>query len=123
MIYKVDDKFYACMVRGDREVNEYKISRLLNAVSVEMATAEEDEKITGANVGFAGPIDLSIPVIIDNEVLCMKNFLVGANKSDYHYINTNLNDLDENKPENIHKNQINGPSASDFLKMTMGLLN
>ena len=93
MIYKVDDKFYAFMVRGDREVNEYKISRLLNAVSVEMATAEEDEKITGANVGFAGPIDLSIPVIIDNEVLCMKNFLVGANKSDYHYINTNLNDF------------------------------
>lgn len=37
--------------------------------------------------------------------------------------NTNLNDLDENKPENIHKNQIKGPSASDFLKMTMGLLN
>lgn len=93
MIYKVDDKFYAFMVRGDREVNEYKISRLLNAVSVEMATAEEDEKITGANVGFAGPIDLGIPVIIDNEVLCMKNFLVGANKSDYHYINTNLNDF------------------------------
>lgn len=93
MIYKVDDKFYAFMVRGDREVNEYKISRLLNAVSVEMATAEEDEKITGANVGFAGPIDLSIPVIIDTEVLCMKNFLVGANKSDYHYINTNLNDF------------------------------
>lgn len=93
MIYKVDDKFYAFMVRGDREVNEYKISILLNAVSVEMATAEEDEKITGANVGFAGPIDLSIPVIIDNEVLCMKNFLVGANKSDYHYINTNLNDF------------------------------
>ncbi len=93
MIYKVDGKFYAFMVRGDREVNEYKISRLLNAVSVEMATAEEDEKITGANVGFAGPIDLEIPVIIDNEVLCMKNFLVGANKSDYHYINTNLKDF------------------------------
>jgi prolyl-tRNA synthetase len=93
MIYKVDGKFYAFMVRGDREVNEYKISRLLNAVSVEMATAKEDEKITGANVGFAGPIDLEIPVIIDNEVLCMKNFLVGANKSDYHYINTNLRDF------------------------------
>ena len=93
MIYKVDDKFYAFMVRGDREVNEYKISRLLNAISVEMATSEEDEKITGATVGFAGPIDLGIPVIIDREILGMKNFLVGANKSDYHYINTNLRDF------------------------------
>ena len=94
MIYKVDDKFYAFMVRGDREVNEYKISRLLNAISVEMATSEEDEKITGATVGFAGPINLGIPVIIDREILGMKNFLVGANKSDYHYINTNLRDFD-----------------------------
>lgn len=93
MIYKVDDKFYAFMVRGDREVNEYKISRLLNAISVEMATPEEDEKITGASVGFAGPIDLGIPVIIDKELLGMKNFLIGANKSDYHYINTNLRDF------------------------------
>ena len=93
MIYKVDDKFYAFMVRGDREVNEYKISRLLNAISVEMATSEEDENITGATVGFAGPIDLGIPVIIDREILGMKNFLVGANKSDYHYINTNLRDF------------------------------
>ena len=93
IIYKVDDKFYAFMVRGDREVNEYKISRLLNSINIEMATLEEDEKITGATVGFAGPIDLEIPIIIDNEILGMKNFLVGSNKSNYHYINTNLNDF------------------------------
>ena len=44
-------------------------------------------------MGFAGPIDLDIPVIIDYELLSMKNFLVGANKSDYHYINVNLKDF------------------------------
>lgn len=93
LIYKVDDKFYAFMIRGDREINEYKISKLLKANNVEMASIEEDEKITKASVGFAGPIGLDIPVIIDNEVLCMKNFLVGANKTDYHYINTNLDDF------------------------------
>lgn len=93
LIYKVDDKFYAFMIRGDREINEYKISKLLKANNVLMASIEEDEKITKASVGFAGPIGLDIPVIIDNEVLCMKNFLVGANKTDYHYINTNLDDF------------------------------
>jgi len=93
LIYKVDDKFYAFMIRGDREINEYKISKLLRANNVLMASIEEDEKITKASVGFAGPIGLDIPVIIDNEVLCMKNFLVGANKTDYHYINTNLDDF------------------------------
>ncbi len=93
MIYKVDGKFYAFMVRGDREVNEYKILKLLGAKNVEMATFEEDEEVTGAAVGFAGPIDLSVPVIIDREVEGMKNFLVGANKTDYHFINTNLDDF------------------------------
>lgn len=93
LIYNCDGKFYAFCIRGDRELNDYKVSRLLGAISVEMATPEEDEKITGAKVGFAGPIGLDVPVIIDYEVAHMKNFLVGANKDDYHYINTNLKDF------------------------------
>lgn len=93
LIYKVDGKFYAFLIRGDRELNEAKIVKLLNAKEVVMATPEEDEKITHAKVGFAGPIDLDIPVVIDYELLAMKNFLVGANKSDYHYINVNLKDF------------------------------
>jgi len=93
LIYKIDDKFYAIMVRADREVNEYKVGRLLNAKSIELALPEEDEKITGAAVGFAGPIGLDVPVIIDNEILNMKNFIIGANKTDYHYKNTNLSDF------------------------------
>lgn len=93
MIFKISGKFYAFMVRGDREINEKKIQRLYNTSDVVIATAFEDEKITGAKVGFAGPIGLDIPVIVDYEVLGMKNFLVGANKSDYHYINTNLSDF------------------------------
>ena len=57
--------------------------------------------ITGASVGFAGPINLSIPVIIDIEVLGMKNFLIGANKTDYHYINVNIKDFKYEKVEDI----------------------
>ncbi len=101
MIYKVDDKFYAFMVRGDREINEYKISQLFGGKNVEMASLSEDEEITGAAVGFAGPINLSIPVIIDTEVLGMKNFVVGANKTDYHYINVNLKDFKYEKVADI----------------------
>lgn len=93
LIYKVDGKFYAFLIRGDRELNEAKIVKLLKAKEVVMATPEEDEEITHAKVGFAGPIDLDISVIIDYELLSMKNFLVGANKSDYHYINVNLKDF------------------------------
>lgn len=96
LIYKVDGKFYAFLIRGDRELNEAKIVKLLKAKEVVMATPEEDEEITHAKVGFAGPIDLDIPVIIDYELLSMKNFLVGANRSDYHYINVNLKDFQYN---------------------------
>ena len=94
LIYKIDHKLYAVMVRADREVNEYKIQQLLNAKSVELASFEEDKEVTGAEVGFAGPIGLDVPVIVDNEVLKMKNFIVGANKTDYHFKNVNITDFD-----------------------------
>lgn len=101
MIYKVDGEFYAFMVRGDREINEYKLSQLFGGKNVEMASFSEDEKVTGASVGFAGPIGLSIPVIIDQEVADMKNFLVGANQTDYHYKNVNLKDFKYEKVADI----------------------
>lgn len=101
LIYKVDEDFYACLVRGDREVNEYKLAKVLEATEVIMATPEEDEEITHAHVGFAGPIGLDIPVIIDYELLNMKNFLVGANQSDYHFVNVNLDDFHYDKVADI----------------------
>ena len=93
LIYKSEDNFYAVLVRGDREVNELKLATALGVSSIELASLEEDERITGANVGFAGPIELDIPIIVDFEVSGMKNFMVGANKTDYHYENVNLKDF------------------------------
>ena len=93
LIYKIDDNFYACTIPGDREVNELKLRKLKNGKKIELASKEEVERITGAKVGFAGPINLNIPVILDNDIMLMKNFLTGANKTDYHYINVNINDI------------------------------
>ena len=94
LIYKIDGKFYAVMVKSHREVNEYKLLKLLNAKEIELAAFEDVERITHAEVGFAGPVGCEVPVIIDNEVRGMKNFLVGANKTDYHYKNVNLKDFE-----------------------------
>ena len=101
MIYKIDNNFYGFVIRGDREINENKISRLFNTKNVELASFLEDKEVTGAEVGFAGPIGLDIPIIIDYEVLNMKNFLVGANKTDYHYKNVNLEDFNYLKVADI----------------------
>ena len=101
LIYKIDGKFYAVMVKSHREVNEYKLLRLLNAKEIELAAFEDVERITHAEVGFAGPVGIEVPVIIDNEVRGMKNFLVGANKTDYHYKNVNLKDFEVFKEADI----------------------
>lgn len=94
LIYKADDKFYAALVKGDMEVNEAKLKKVLKANDLSLASKEEVEEITGAKLGFAGPVGLSIPVIMDKEVSELKNFIVGANKTDYHYKNVNLEDFD-----------------------------
>lgn len=94
LIYKVDNDYYACMVAGNRDINELKVQKLLNAKEIELATPEMVEEITKAKVGFAGPIGLNIPVIIDHQLLTMHNFLVGANKTDYHYQNVNIEDFE-----------------------------
>ena len=94
LIYKADGKLYAVLVRGDRVVNETKLSILLNVADVELSSLEEDMAVTHAEVGFAGPIGLEIPVIVDLEVNDMVNYIAGANKTGYHYLNVNNSDFE-----------------------------
>ncbi|MDD2377653.1 MAG: proline--tRNA ligase [Bacilli bacterium] len=93
LIYNCDNKFYAVLVPGDRDVNEVKLGKLLGASEVALADFADVERITNAKVGFAGPIDINIPIIMDNNIEAMTNFIVGSNKSDYHYKNVNLTDF------------------------------
>ncbi len=93
LIYKMDDEFYGCLVSGDREINETKLRKLVNANAIELASFEDVKRITNADVGFAGPIGLDIKIIIDNDVLYKYNYIVGANKTDYHYKDVNNSDF------------------------------
>lgn len=101
LIYQVDGKFYACLIPGDRELNEEKLKTLLQAKEVVLADKEDVERITKAKIGFAGPIQLSIPIVMDHHVQMMKNFIVGANQTDYHYKNVNLKDFKTKKISDI----------------------
>lgn len=58
---------------------------------LELAEPFMVRQITNAEVGFAGPVGLDIPVYVDKEVAMMKNFIVGANETDMHYKNVNIN--------------------------------
>lgn len=93
LIYSVAGKTYAFLLKGNRELNETKVLKLLQANEIELASFEEVERVTHAKVGFAGPIGIDCPIIMDREVAKMKNFIVGANKSDHHIENVNLKDF------------------------------
>ena len=93
LIYSVDGKTMAFLLKGDRELNETKVLKLLQANEMELASFDEVERVTHARVGFAGPVGLECPIIMDREVANMKNFIVGANKSDHHIKNVNLKDF------------------------------
>lgn len=93
LIYKIDGKLYAVLVKGDSVVNEEKLSKLMNANNVEIASPEEIKKVLKLDIGYIGPIGLKIPIIIDNEVEVMVNFVTGSNKKDYHYKNVNITDF------------------------------
>ncbi|MGB9619187.1 MAG: proline--tRNA ligase, partial [Armatimonadota bacterium] len=91
LIYKAGDEVVAALVRGDRELNEAKLKRALGAKHVEMADADTIERVTGAAVGFAGPVGLTdVRIVADREISSMANFVVGGNKTDTHYVNANL---------------------------------
>lgn len=95
LLYQVDGKeIVAFLLRGDRELNETKALKLLKANEMELASFADVERITKAKVGFAGPIRLEgVKIIMDRQIMKMKNFIVGANKSDHHYINANISDF------------------------------
>ena len=90
LIYNADGKIVAVMVRGDREVNEVKVSNALGGVVNLNMAAPEVFKATNAQVGFAGPININVDtLLVDEEIVNMYNFIVGANKTGYHIENVN----------------------------------
>lgn len=90
LLYLADGKIIAAMVRGDREINETKLQNYLGCTNLDMASATDVREATGAEVGFAGPIGIKADrIIVDQEILGMSNFLIGANETDYHYKGVN----------------------------------
>ncbi|AZK44455.1 proline--tRNA ligase [Erysipelothrix piscisicarius] len=93
LIYRLDDQYVAVCVLGDRDVNETKLAKLYKATEVELADFENVQKHTGASVGFAGPVGLEIDVVVDKMIEGLRNFTVGANENDHHFINVNHSDF------------------------------
>lgn len=93
LLFNVDGRPVAALVRGDRQINEIKLKNRLNAVNAALATPEEVVAWTGAPVGFAGPVGLSGALVVaDHELLAAPadGWVTGANKADAHLLNVDL---------------------------------
>lgn len=121
------DQFIAAFVRGDRELNEAKLEQALglDAMELEFAKPEDVERITNAKTGFAGPIGLKdVTIVVDREIIHIKNGIAGANKTDYHVKNVNYGrDFKADYIVDIKK--INGgdpcPKCKEVIKVQKGI--
>jgi prolyl-tRNA synthetase len=76
----------AALVRGDHEVSETKLRSLLGAEWVVMADADTVERVTGAAVGFAGPVGLRLRRVADQGLRGITGAVTGANDTDFHLV-------------------------------------
>jgi prolyl-tRNA synthetase len=90
LVFLADDEPVLALLRGDHDLNEIKLKNLLGCETLEMAPDAVVEKVTGAPVGFAGPVGLKVKIVTDHTVAGMKNFIVGGNEKDVHLTNANL---------------------------------
>ena len=76
----------AGLVRGDHEINTVKMRNLIGCEWLLPATEKMIEEQLGTLCGFIGPVDLNIPIYVDQEVTILENFVTGANKVDTHFM-------------------------------------
>ncbi len=92
LIYEVkrnnQSKPVMILIRGDYDLNEVKLSNLFPGAEVVLASEEVIKKVTGAPLGFAGPVGIAdVEIIADFSVKNISGALTGANKKDYHLKN------------------------------------
>ncbi len=94
----------AVCIRGDLGVNTIKLANILAADSVVPAVDYVVEEVTGAAVGFAGPIGLTKVkrILFDESTKVMTNFLCGYNTTDHHALDVNFG-RDFNSPEEFYE--------------------
>ncbi len=90
LVYTADGSPIVALIRGDHESNPSKLAAAVGAELVALADEKTIQSVTGAAVGFAGPMGLAGKVaklVIDHAVAAMPAGVAGANRTDYHVRN------------------------------------
>jgi prolyl-tRNA synthetase len=87
VFYTCDGQLTFISIRGDLEVNEVKLKNLLHCKELRLATDEEVKEV-GLVAGSASLVGLKgVFTVADDSVKLASNFVVGANRPDYHLRN------------------------------------
>ncbi len=89
IVCETDRGEVVALIRGDHELNEAKLKRFLGCEWVILAEEDTVKRVTGAPVGFAGPVGLKARIIADHAIAGIVNGVTGANKEDFHFVNVN----------------------------------
>ncbi|MBM4266942.1 MAG: proline--tRNA ligase [Deltaproteobacteria bacterium] len=76
----------AALVRGDQMLSEAKLRVALGVPWVGLADADVVRRVTGASVGFAGPVGLDAPILADQTLEGIRGAASGANQDDEHLV-------------------------------------
>lgn len=90
LVYMADGKPVLCCVPGDYDVNEIKLKHLLDVKTLELAPQAIVEEVTGAAVGFAGPVGAKVRVVADQALEGATGMICGGNKTDVHLKNVDM---------------------------------
>lgn len=94
LLYRAGEEIIGALVRGDRTVNEDKLRRVAGVAELQLLEAPDVRSLTGAAVGFSGPVGLrGVRLYADNEIPLLRNAVVGGNADDVHLINVNPDDF------------------------------
>ena len=124
LLYSTGSEIVAVLIRGDHEANEIKLKRLLGVTDVELAGPAIVEKVTGAPVGFAGPVGLNVRIVADHAVMAAANIVVGGNQIDTHLVDVNSpRDFQVEQFADLRNAQAGDPSPRNdgMLKATKGI--
>lgn len=91
LVYKTKEETVVVVLRGDRELNEIKLQKVLKTDFLDKAEEEEIQRIFSCIPGYISPIGIKgIKVLADKEVEYMDDAVVGANEEGYHYLHAHV---------------------------------
>ena len=91
------DRIIVACLRGDLEVNEVKLQKILGCHQLVSLKTEQVAQLLNSQAGFISPVDLKardktheLVIVADDSLEGITNLISGANEANFDYININL---------------------------------